>query len=86
MRRRLAGLSLSRPLCRAAPAGAESRPAKISDMADELQRIQTRIAQGDKSAYAAQLAQLKAIGAAIAAAKPDTWPTSARRIRWSSTS
>ena len=42
-------------------------------MADELQRIQVRVAQGDKFAYSAQLAQIKAIGAAIAAAKPTTW-------------
>ena len=56
-----------------APAEAETGPVRISDMADELQRIQTRIANGDKSAYPAQLAQLKALGAAITAAKPETW-------------
>lgn len=56
-----------------APAEAETGPVRISDMADELQRIQTRIANGDKSAYPAQLTQLKALGAAIAAAKPETW-------------
>ena len=33
-----------------APAEAETGPVRISDMADELQRIQTRIANGDKSA------------------------------------
>ena len=32
-----------------------------------------RIAQGDKAAYPAQLDQLKTIGAAIAAASPETW-------------
>ena len=42
-------------------------------MADELQRIQTRIAYGDKAACAAELAQLKAIGVAITAARPETW-------------
>ena len=57
----------------AAPAGAGAESAKISDMADELQRIQVRVARGDKFAYSAQLAQIKAIGAAIAAAKPATW-------------
>ncbi len=57
----------------AAPAAAPTGTVGISAMADELQRIQTRIADGDKSAYPAQLAQLKAIRAAIAAAKPDTW-------------
>ena len=35
--------------------------------------MQLRIAQGDKAAYAAELNQLKAIGAAIATAGPDTW-------------
>ncbi|MFY9970493.1 MAG: hypothetical protein WAK41_13920, partial [Roseiarcus sp.] len=54
-------------------AGAQVEPDTISDMADDLQRIQMRIAQGDKSAYAAQLKQLKAMGAAIASAKPETW-------------
>jgi chemotaxis protein MotC len=42
-------------------------------MADDLQRIQMRMAQGDKSAYAAQLKQLKAMDAAITAAKPEIW-------------
>jgi chemotaxis protein MotC len=32
-----------------------------------------KIAQGDKAAYAAELNQLKTIGAAIAAASPETW-------------
>ncbi len=54
-------------------AGAQVEPGDISDMADDLQRIQSRMAQGDKSAYAAQLKQLKAMGAAIASAKPETW-------------
>jgi chemotaxis protein MotC len=54
---------------------AEAQPAasSISDMTDELQRIQTRIAHGDRAAYAAQVNQLKAIGAAVAAASPETW-------------
>ena len=54
---------------------AEAQPAasSISDMTDELQRIQTRIAHGDRAAYAAQVDQLKAIGAAVAAARPETW-------------
>ena len=56
-----------------APAGAEVGSVRISDMTDELQRIQTRIAKGDKAAYPAELSQLKAIGAAIAAARPETW-------------
>ena len=59
-------------LLSAAPAGTGTGAAKLSDMADQLQRIQTRIASGDKAAYAAQIAELKAMGAAIAAAKPET--------------
>ncbi|MFZ0605474.1 MAG: hypothetical protein WAN05_29680, partial [Roseiarcus sp.] len=55
------------------PSVAFADPAKVSDLVDELQRIQLRIAQGDKAAYPAQLNQLKAIGAAIAAASPETW-------------
>jgi chemotaxis protein MotC len=55
------------------PAGAQIERARFSDMADDLQRIQVRMAQGDKSAYAAQLKQLKAMDAAIAAAKPEIW-------------
>ncbi len=55
------------------PAGAQLETVKISDMADELQHIQIRIAHGDRAAYPEQVAQLKAIGAAIAAAKPETW-------------
>lgn len=71
MRRRFALVLAA--LLSAAPAGAGAGAAKLSEMADELQRIQTRIASGDKAAYAAQLAELKAMGAAIAAAKPETW-------------
>jgi chemotaxis protein MotC len=54
-------------------ADAQVEHGDISDMADDLQRIQIRMAQGDKFAYAAQLKQLKAMGAAIASAKPETW-------------
>jgi chemotaxis protein MotC len=54
-------------------AEAETRSATISEMTDELQRIQTRIAHGDKAAYVAQIGQLNAIGAAVAAARPETW-------------
>jgi chemotaxis protein MotC len=57
----------------AGPAAAQTSHTRFSDMADELQRVQTRIAHGDKAAYSAQLAQLKAMGAAIAAAKPESW-------------
>ena len=56
-----------------APAAACADSAKVSGLVDDLRRMQLRIAQGDKAAYAAELNQLKAIGAAIATAGPDTW-------------
>ena len=60
-------------LALAAPAAAFANSANLADMVDGLQRIQVQIAQGDKAAYALQLNQLKTIGAAIAAAQPETW-------------
>jgi len=45
----------------------------LSDLADQLQRIQARVAAGDKGAYADELSQLKAMGAVIAGAKPAAW-------------
>src|ERR1700691_5487920 len=56
-----------------APAAAFADTPKISDLVDELRRIQFRVAQGDKAAYPAELNQLKTIGAAIATASPETW-------------
>jgi chemotaxis protein MotC len=55
------------------PFAASADSAHVSDLVDELRGIQLRIAQGDKAAYPAQLNQLKTIGAAIAAASPETW-------------
>jgi chemotaxis protein MotC len=55
------------------PAAAFADPADLAGMVDDLQRLQLRMAQGDKAAYASQFIQLKTIGAAIAAAKPETW-------------
>ena len=55
------------------PAAAFADPPKISDLVDELRRIQFRVAQGDKAAYPAELNQLKTISAAIATATPETW-------------
>jgi chemotaxis protein MotC len=52
-----------------APASAQT----ISALAADLQALQAQIASGDQSAYAAQPERLKAIGAAIAAAKPEVW-------------
>jgi chemotaxis protein MotC len=56
-----------------APAAAVADTPRISDLVDELRAIQFKVAQGDKAAYPAELNQLKTIGAAIAAASPDTW-------------
>jgi chemotaxis protein MotC len=56
-----------------APAAAFADSAKVSDLVDDLRRIQLKIAQGDKAAYLGQLNQLKTIGAAIAAASPESW-------------
>jgi chemotaxis protein MotC len=52
---------------------ASADPPKISDLVDELQQMQVKVSQGDKPAYAAQLNQLKTIGAAIATASPEAW-------------
>jgi chemotaxis protein MotC len=55
------------------PAIAFADSAKVSDLIDDLQRMQVKVAQGDKAAYSAELNQLKTIGAAIATASPETW-------------
>jgi chemotaxis protein MotC len=55
------------------PFTAFADPPRISDLVDALQRMQVKVAQGDKAAYAAQLNQLKTIGAAIPSASPETW-------------
>jgi hypothetical protein len=58
-------------------AGAEphaaGEPPNFSAMSDDLLRLQTRIAEGDRSAYPAEVAELTAMAAAIAAAPPETW-------------
>ena len=56
-----------------APTAAFADSANLAEMVDALQRIQLQVARGDKAAYAAELDQLKTIGAAIAAAQPETW-------------
>jgi len=53
-----------------AAAAAES---SISDLTFDLQALQARIATGDKAAYASQAERIAAVGAAIAAAKPEIW-------------
>jgi chemotaxis protein MotC len=55
------------------PAAAFADPENLTELANDLQRLQVQIAQGDKAAYTAQFIQLKTIGAAIATAKPETW-------------
>jgi chemotaxis protein MotC len=54
-------------------ASAPARAGSIAAMASDLQALQVKIAAGDKAAYTAQPEQLKAIGAAIAAASPEVW-------------
>lgn len=51
----------------------QTAPNPISDLLIELQLIQVRMANGDKTAYAQQNQKLRAIAEAIAAASPDNW-------------
>ena len=53
--------------------GAAASAQTISDLTMDLQSLQVRIAAGDKAAYASQAERISAIGAAIAAAKPEVW-------------
>ena len=53
-----------------APSAAIADSAKLSDFIDELQRMQVKVAQGDKAAYSAELNQLKKIGAADRDSQP----------------
>jgi chemotaxis protein MotC len=69
--RRFAVLAAAAALALAA--GAPARAQSISELTVALQNLQVHIATGDKAAYAAQPERLAAIGAAIAAAKPDVW-------------
>ena len=55
------------------PAAALAGPESLTELANDLQRLQLQIAQGDKAAYPAQFVQLKTMGAAIATAKLETW-------------
>ena len=55
-------------------AGAEPpAPATLSTMADEVQRLQTRIAEGDRSAYPTEMDVLKTMAQAVSAATPEAW-------------
>ncbi len=51
----------------------------LSDMVLDVQRMQARMAKGDKEAYGEQRTRMKAIGAAIAAASPDAFKVKAER-------
>ncbi|MBV8664139.1 MAG: hypothetical protein JO107_13670 [Hyphomicrobiales bacterium] len=69
--RLLAGalLLLALGVCGSVPARAQT----IAVMTNDLQALQAKVAAGDRAAYDAQSERLKAISAAIAAAKPETW-------------
>ncbi len=54
-------------------------PTPFSDMMLDVQRLQARMAKGDKAAYGEQRARLKAVGEAIAAAKPEAFKVRAER-------
>ena len=55
------------------PAPLPEQPHPITDMLIDLQRIQVRMASGERDAYAMQSEQLKAMGDSILAAKPEIW-------------
>ncbi len=54
-------------------------PTPLSDMMLDVQRLQARMAQGDKGAYEEQRAKLKAVGGTIAGAGSDAFKTPAER-------
>ncbi len=54
-------------------------PTPFSDMMLDVQRLQARMAKGDKAAYADCRARMRAIGAAIAAAGPEAFKVKAER-------
>jgi chemotaxis protein MotC len=47
--------------------------ATLSEMVDSLQRLQVKMAAGDKAAYAAEAVQLRVIANAVLASKPERW-------------
>ena len=57
----------------AGPASASDRERSVSEMMSDLRRIQERMAEGDKIAYASQQEKLKSIALTIAGARPETW-------------
>ncbi len=75
-RRRSIALALWAALSVAPPAAlaeAPPRPQAISALAEDVERLQARIAAGDRSAYATEMGDLKAMTAAIAGAAPGNW-------------
>src|ERR1700722_3056173 len=64
-------LALALAMCGSAHAADPERT--VSELLSDLQRLQVQMAFGDKSAYVKQRDRLRAIGAAILAAKPETW-------------
>jgi chemotaxis protein MotC len=54
-------------------------PTPFSDMMLDVQRLQARMAKGDRPAYEEQRARMRAIGAAIAAAGPQAFKVKAER-------
>ncbi len=54
-------------------------PSPFSDMMLDVQRLQARMAKGDKDAYTQQRAKMKDIGAAIAAAGPGAFKVKVER-------
>jgi chemotaxis protein MotC len=54
-------------------------PSPLSDMMLDVQRLQARMAKGDREAYAQQRAKMREVGAAIAAAGPEAFKVKAER-------
>ena len=72
-RRRLASALAATAIVAVFSVGAGASAQTISDQTLDLQNLQARIAAGDKAAYASEAERIKAVGAAIVAAKPEVW-------------
>ena len=71
----LAGEGQTKP----APTPIIGPPTPFSDMMLDVQRLQARMAKGDRSAYEEQRKKMRAIGAEIAAAGPEAFKVKAER-------
>jgi chemotaxis protein MotC len=69
----LAGEGRTKPTPIVAP------PTPFSDMMLDVQRLQARMAKGDRDAYEEQRAKMRAIGAAISTARPEAFAIKAER-------